>query len=336
MGNKLMLFIVVAFSFALCCFSEAIKLEIKRKVEIAGKVFGEKEVSVMCYDENGVRNPARIKQFTFLIPIEQVSTDDFTLMALCVEDNLFYKNILKKDSLVTHHKVFNKASEIAIFVSSLPLLAIDFTEKKKLSDMALFLLRRVYEIVFMHLKYDVERIGILPGAPEFISKREFTSGLANADTAVELYNLLMQVMRTGMNYSVNCRQNGEDISLAIRKIVLQWGNQIHEKAKSLPKDEYGKYVTLNQQWQQRQNQVNNQMLQLLMMNLQQNMRVANGVNAAMNMRSTPTPKLKTSKGYCARHDCHYELTQGCHFCNAPKFGITNPWHLRGNWDSDIK
>lgn len=337
MTKKLILLITIAFSFVLCCFSEEIKLELKRQVKIAGKTFGEKDITVCCYDLDGTRSPAQTKQYTVLLPIEKDLPDDLACIALCADDNFFYKQVIKGDGLVTHQKIMNKANEILDFSISLP-FTVDVAENNRLLATVYFLVRRALEIVLMHMKNDIERIGISPNAHEFISKREFTAGLANADTAVELYNLLMRVKRTGMNYAVNVSDNNiRDIVLATRKIVLQWANQFDEKAKSLPKDEYAKYVVLDQQQQQRQNQVNNQILQLLMMNHQQNMRVASEVNATMNSRNTPTPKLKTPQGYCARHNCHYDLTQGCHFCRSPNYGgSTNPWRVRGNWDGEIK
>jgi hypothetical protein len=52
--------------------------------------------------------------------------------------------------------------------------------------------------------------------------------------------------------------------------------------------------------------------------------------------SAANPRTNGQKRYCARHNCHYELTQGCHFCSAPNYGDTNPWRVRGNWKGEIK
>lgn len=80
----------------------------------------------------------------------------------------------------------------------------------------------------------------------------------------------------------------------------------------------------------------NQQMQQMMMNTMMQSVSPTPYVAPTPIGNYPQPKVTTPKGYCARHNCHYEMTKGCHFCNAPNFGDTNPWRVRGNWDGDIK
>lgn len=81
---------------------------------------------------------------------------------------------------------------------------------------------------------------------------------------------------------------------------------------------------------------NQQMQQMIMNNMILQSATPMPYVAPAPIGSYHQPKVETPKGYCARHNCHYELTKGCHFCSAPNFGDTNPWRVRGNWDGDIK
>ena len=291
------------------------------------------KVSVACYDITG--NPtSQTIQFSVLVPSTEDSIEEKCINKFTTPTSSESLLALEVDE-ITNQKILARVHEILSYIGK-NFWQMNNHDKDLNYDTVKFLVRRSFEIVLAHQKISDVTKEYAPDHQMIVTKFEFDANMMTVQNAEHLFSIYKAIIATAKatNFDVS---HLKDISDAIRNILEGRLLQINQKAQSLQPTEREKYTAYIQQQQQRQNQVNNQMLQLLMMNHQQNMRVASEVNATMNSLNTPTPKLKTPKGYCAKHNCHYDLTQGCEFCRSPNYGgSTTPWRIRGNWDGEIK
>lgn len=332
-------FLVMLFGvIALPSFSDEVVVKIDGVVKIAGRTFGEKRVAVYGYDQNGEITSRVRKYYTVLLPLDQEYKDSLAAVSCSLDGEYFKKCILEGRSDVTHHKLVDYVNNLRAFSDSI-LFRCETSSFQKLTSTVFFTVRRALEIVLLHMKHDLKKQGFSPKAHEFVSKREFDEELKNVKDADRMFQLYLKIYKAGINYASSMfdEHNG-DINVAVyESVVRQWCRQLDAIEEKWPRSEREKYANYMRQVQQNQNQMNAQMLQLIMMNHQQNMNVNAEVNQRMrSVNSMATPKVRTPKGYCARHNCHYELTQGCHYCNTPNYGNTNPRRIRGNWDGDLK
>lgn len=331
-------FIGLIFIASLPCFSREINVHASGMVEIAGRSFAEKEVAVYSYDDKGEPTSNVRKYYTVLLPLDQNFKESLVAVSCSLDYSVFEKCVISGDGDMTHQKLCAYVNDLNNILTA-NLFKIESSNVNKLLSTVNFSIRRALEIVLIHLKHDLARQGFSPTAHEFISRREFEDELKNLKDAEGMFQLYLKLVRTAKNYAAKpFDENFGDIDVAVRGIIGgNWCKQLDAKLDTWSKPEREKYANYMSQYRQNQNQLNAQLLQLMMMNHQQNMNVNSEVNQLMRSAgSTPVPKVESAKGYCARHNCSYELTQGCHFCSAPNFGDTNPWRIRGNWDGEIR
>lgn len=330
-------FIGLIFIASLPCFSREINVHPSRIV-IAGRSFAEEEVAVCSYDDKGEPTSNVRKCYKVLLPLDQNFKESFITVLYCLHYGAFEECVISGNGDMTHQKLCAYVNDLNN-LSTANLFKIGSSNMDKLSSTINFLVRRALEIVLINLKHNLPRQGFSPTAHEFISRREFEDELKNLKDAEGMFQLYLKLVRTAKNYAAKpFDEDFGDINVAVQRILEDnWCKQLDAKLDTWSKPEREKYANYMSQYRQNQNQLNAQLLQLMMMNHQQNMNVNSEVNQLMRSAgSTPVPKVESAKGYCARHNCSYELTQGCHFCSAPNFGDTNPWRIRGNWDGEIR
>ena len=185
----------------------------------------------------------------------------------------------------------------------------NFQYSNQLISEGLSVLKRLQALRIQHMINDLDD----SDTGDILTLRKLKRRLAETTTAAELVNVYSQVERLRTNtlratcFSRNPFDNSAKLEL---QAIDNYSNLVTQRANELPAGERDVFFTV------------------VVGSLASRIG-ASQVSSQPAGTITASPQVNRQKSYCARHNCHYELTEGCHFCRAPQFGVDA--NIRGNW-----
>jgi hypothetical protein len=191
----------------------------------------------------------------------------------------------------------------------------NFQYYNQLLNEEIAVLNRVNVLKIQHMTNDLDD----SDTANFLTLRKLKRQLAEASTAVEVarvYSQVEQLRTQTLRAACFSRNPFDNSSQQELRAIENYSKLVLQRVDELPTEERNAFLTaaigaLSVQLGAAQSTVQSQ------------------------SATAARPSTNMQKGYCARHNCHYELTRGCHYCDAPKFGLESS-NIRGNWDGEIE